>query len=128
MSDPSTTQPVCPQCAQSMNVARFRCERCDCHVDGSFDMPPLARLTADEQALVMAFVREHGSIRKMEAIFGISYPTVKNRLNAITKKFDAAFAEPDSRGMVLDKLAKGEINVAQALELLDQAQGGEKNG
>lgn len=79
---------------------------------------PFQQLTPEEQAFVIAFVREHGSIKRMEALFGISYPTVKNRLNQIARKLDATFQAPDERSSVLDQLARGEIDVQQALERL----------
>ena len=52
-------------------------------IDGRFELPPLAQLTAEDQVFVAAFVRCHGSIKQMEKYFGVSYPTIKNRLNKI---------------------------------------------
>src|ERR1700704_3134184 len=52
-------------------------------IEGHFEVPPLARLTAEDQTFVAAFVRCHGSIKQMEKFFGVSYPTIKNRLNKI---------------------------------------------
>jgi hypothetical protein len=118
MSEKQSAQPQCLKCGQTMEISRFRCQACDISVDGSFDLPPLARLSLEDQIFITAFVREHGNIKKMEALFGISYPTVKNRLNAIGKKLDAAYQAPDVRSAILDRLAKGEITVEQALEQL----------
>ena len=102
-----------------MQITRYRCSDCDLVVEGSFEPTPLARLSLEEQAFVTAFVREHGNIRKMEALFEISYPTVKNRLRALASKLDAALNVPGDRSVVLDRLARGEITVEQALELLE---------
>src|SRR5256885_1793802 len=55
-------------------------------IEGSFDLPALARLDADDQVFVAAFVRCHGSIKQMEAFFGVSYPTIKNRLNRLSEQ------------------------------------------
>ena len=52
-------------------------------IQGEFELPPLARLRYEDQVFVSEFVRSHGSIKDMEKAFGISYPTVKNRLNRI---------------------------------------------
>jgi hypothetical protein len=68
----------------------------------------------------MAFVRSHGSIKKMESLFGISYPTVKNRLNAIGAALDKTFEVPSPNLYVLEQLARGEITVDEALEKLSQ--------
>jgi hypothetical protein len=65
---------------------------------------------------VVAFVRHHGSIKKMEALFDISYPTVKNRLNAIGAALDKSFEAPSPNAAVLEQLARGEITVDEALE------------
>lgn len=89
-------------------------------VEGRFELPPLARLAPDDQVFVMAFVRAHGSIKKMEALFGVSYPTVKNRLNRIAGQFE--FVEIDaapSRAEILERLERGELSVDDAVELLE---------
>lgn len=118
MHNQDAAQPHCLKCGQPLAITRYHCEACDLSVDGRFELPPLARLSLEEQVFVTAFVREHGSIKKMEALFDISYPTVKNKLNAIAKKLDAAYKVPDMKSAVLDRLAKGEITVEQALEQL----------
>ncbi len=114
------TQPQCPKCGRPMQVSRFTCSACDVDLEGRFDLPPLARLSVREQVFVVAFVRCHGNIKRMEQVFGISYPTVKNRLNALTDKLDAPLQAPQRPGPVLDRLAAGEINVEQALDMLGQ--------
>ena len=88
-------------------------------IEGSFALAPLAKLTAEDQLFVTAFVRSHGSIKEMEALFGISYPTVKNRLNAISAQLPFVEVNPPSPGKdVLDELDKGEISVEEALKRL----------
>ena len=67
-------------------VERVRLSEKDIAIEGSFDLPPLARLSAEDQVFVMAFVQCHGSIKQMERIFGISYPTVKKRLDSIASR------------------------------------------
>jgi hypothetical protein len=91
----------------------------DISIEGSFTLPPLARLTAEDQLFVTAFVRSHGSIKDMESLFGISYPTVKNRLNAISAQLPFVEVNPPSPGRdVLDQIDKGEITVEEALKRL----------
>ena len=87
-------------------------------IQGEFELPPLARLRYEDQVFASEFVRSHGSIKDMEKAFGISYPTVKNRLNAIAAALDASFHAPPSNAEVLQRLAKGEITVDEALEQL----------
>ncbi|MBN2227576.1 MAG: DUF2089 domain-containing protein [candidate division Zixibacteria bacterium] len=88
-------------------------------LEGEFELPPLARLSTEDQIFVAAFVRCHGSIKQMEQYFGVSYPTIKNRLNRIGEllefvKIDLAPAS----NPVLDRLERGEISVDEAMELL----------
>lgn len=95
-------------------------------IEGDFELPPLARLTYEDQVFVAAFVHSHGSIKDMERAFGISYPTVKNRLNRIIEKLPLAVVEtppspapavtaPDvAADDVLGMLERGEITAAEA--------------
>src|SRR5476649_2420848 len=62
-------------------------------IEGAFDLPRLAQLSAEDQVFVTAFVRSHGSIKEMEQVFGVSYPTIKARLNRIAANL--AFVETD---------------------------------
>jgi hypothetical protein len=92
-------------------------------IHGEFDLPPLARLRYEDQVFVSEFVRNHGSIKDMEKAFGISYPTVKNRLNRIVAQLQlvevgtvsgAATGAGPSEGDVLDLLERGEISADEA--------------
>jgi len=97
-------------------------------IEGPFALPPLAQLPAEDQVFVAAFVRCHGSIKQMEKYFGVSYPTIKNRLNKIGSQLSFVEIEqgPENEGRahtrseVLDRLSRGELTVAQALERLKE--------
>jgi len=109
---------TCTDCNKPMKVTRMACSSCGMSMEGDFEVAPLAQLSADDQSFIMAFVRSHGSIKKMEALFGISYPTVKNRLNAIGASLEKSFQAPSPNLYVLEQLARGEISVEEALEKL----------
>lgn len=109
---------VCPSCSKPMKLSRFSCPSCSAHLEGDFELSPLAKLSPDDQAFVIAFVRHHGTIKKMEALFDISYPTVKNRLNAIAAALDRDFEAPSPNLYVLEQIARGEITVEEALNKL----------
>ena len=94
----------------------------DITIEGNFELPPLAQLNMDDQIFAAAFLKTHGSIKQMETIFGISYPTVKNRLNAIAKQIGIVDVEVDIKSPVsniLDKLEQGEIDVSEALREME---------
>ena len=104
-----------------MTVERVRLQGSDVAIEGSFELPPLARLSAEDQVFVMAFVRGHGSIKEMERIFGVSYPTIKNRLNSLAERFQMVEAVPaESHSQVLDELERGDISVDEAIDRMSQ--------
>ena len=101
-------------------IERVRLADRDIVLEGAFELPQLARLAPDDQVFVAAFVKSHGSIKEMEAVFGVSYPTVKARLNRISAQL--AFVETNAapgRTEVLDRLARGEITAEQAIKELE---------
>ena len=99
-----------------ITVERVRIDEGDICIQGRFELPPLAQLPAEDQVFVMAFIRAHGSIREMERVFGISYPTVKNRLNRVSALFEFVEVEalPD-RTAVLAQLESGDITPEEAI-------------
>jgi hypothetical protein len=89
-------------------------------IEGEFALPQLARLSAEDQVFVVAFLKSHGSIKEMEQVFGISYPTVKTRLNRIAAQLEFVEIDPKpSRNEVLDRLERGEISAADAIRQLE---------
>jgi hypothetical protein len=86
-------------------------------IQGEFELPPLARLRYEDQVFVSEFVRSHGSIKDMEKAFGISYPTVKNRLNRIIAQLQLVEVGTDASSVpndALDLLERGEISADEA--------------
>ena len=75
-------------------VERVRLVGKDIAIEGAFAPPQLALLTAEDQVFVAAFVRSHGSIKEMEQVFGVSYPTVKARLNRIAGQLEFVDTNP----------------------------------
>jgi hypothetical protein len=91
-------------------------------IEGAFELPPLAQLPMEDQVFVGAFIRSHGSIKEMERLFGVSYPTVKARLNRLSEALGSGLAvENDPRptsAEVLDQLERGEMTAQEAAEAL----------
>ena len=105
---------------RSLAVERVRLADGGAAIEGSWDLPQLARLSAEDQIFVTAFVRSHGSIKEMERIFGVSYPTIKSRLNRIGSSLEFVDTNPQpSRVEILERLRRGEIDADAAVEELE---------
>ena len=113
------SQASCCGCGRDMRITQVRCPQCDVSMEGEFEISPFARLPLEDQLFVAAFVRHHGSIKKMEGLFGISYPTVKNRLNAIVCRIDKNFEAPSPNSRILEQLSRGQITVGEALDRME---------
>ena len=89
-------------------------------VEGQFGLPQLARLSPEDQAFVIAFVRSHGSIKAMEQTFGVSYPTIKGRLKRISSQLELIQATPvHTRNEILEQLNNSEISAGEAIRALE---------
>jgi hypothetical protein len=105
---------------QRILVERIRLVDKDIAIEGSFELPQLARLSSDDQVFITAFVRSHGSIKEMEQVFGVSYPTIKARLTRIAEGLEFVETNPmPSRTEVLDRLTRGEITAQDAIRELE---------
>lgn len=101
-------------------VERVRIPDKQIAIEGAFTLPELVRLSLEDQVFITAFLRSHGSIKEMEQIFGVSYPTIKARLNRIAGQLEFVDTNPSpSRAEVLERLKKGEITAADAIRELE---------
>jgi hypothetical protein len=110
------------------SIERIRLADQGIAIEGSFELPPLARLTAEDQVFVAAFVRCHGSIKQMEKFFGVSYPTIKGRLNRIGSQLPFAEIDPPaderaSASELLTRLERGEASVDDVIQQLQKKEG-----
>jgi len=101
-------------------VERVRLTDSDVAIEGSFELPQLARLNLEDQVFITAFVRCHGSIKEMEQVFGVSYPTIKSRLTRIANGLEFVETNPaPSQAEILERLKRGEITAQQAIGELE---------
>src|SRR5580698_9366527 len=105
---------------QPIVVERVRLAGKEVAIEGTFELPQLARLSAEDQVFVVAFLRSHGSIKEMEQVFGVSYPTIKARLTRIAGSLEFVETNPaPPRAEVLERLSRGEISAAEAIRDLE---------
>ncbi|MHC4411849.1 MAG: DUF2089 family protein [Planctomycetota bacterium] len=81
---------TCPACNNRLKVKSLICEQCNTEIQGQYELPPLASLCPDDQAFILDFMKASGSLKEMAKLLGLSYPTVRNRLDEIIERVKLA--------------------------------------
>lgn len=120
----------CPACGGPLEIREYACTACDVTIRGHFPMVsrgPFARLTDDQLAFLHLFVTSRGNMSDVERSLGVSYPTVRAKLDdliaALTDEVPeqpAPAATGLSRDEVFDRVSRGEITVDDAMAMLDE--------
>ncbi len=110
----------CPVCNKNLEIVEYHCPTCDITIKGRFGVGELGALSVAHQEFVKVFVCSGGNIKEVEKVLGISYPTVKSRLNEISMVLCRKSQDSEERISqdVLARLDKGEISVEAALKEL----------
>ncbi len=140
----NTLPTVCPFCGGELYVTHFYCRECDAHMEGRFisgvfaDLKPeqlafiehfVSRLNPEQLTFIETFVRCEGKINRMEGELGLSYPTIRNRLNEVIRKlgYEPDIDEPlpfgiseEKRLSILEELDAGRISAEEAMRLLQE--------
>lgn len=120
----------CPVCGEALDVTKLSCPRCETSIEGRFETCKFCQLSNEQKDFVEIFIKSRGNIKEVERELGVSYPTVRGRLDAIIQalgypverereKEDEAQTAA-RRKVILDSLAKGEIPADEAVKLLKQ--------
>jgi hypothetical protein len=120
---------TCPVCTSELAVTRLHCRSCGTTLEGDFSVGRFGRLNRDQLALLESFLRSRGNLREMERELGISYPTVRGRVEALVRalgfgpRADEEADEDDAptqaiatptRDAILERLARHEISAEEA--------------
>ncbi len=109
----------CPGCGKTMTPVVCDCQECSLRLEGRFSLSILSELPTSDQALMIAFVRSFGSIKRIQEILGVSYPTARMRIAGVIKRLDGIMQAPDSgENVILGMLDSGDITVTEAIERL----------
>jgi hypothetical protein len=115
----------CPICGHDLIITRLTCSHCSTKLEGEFVSCNFCRLDKEQWRFLEVFIRCRGNMRDMEKEFGLSYPTLRNRLEALIQLLglDNEKSKPDTRKIssrmeVLNALEKGEIDPREAARLL----------
>ena len=130
---------TCPVCSGELTIARLHCRSCGTTLEGEFGVGRFGRLDREQMSLLESFLRSRGNLKEMERELGISYPTVRGRVDALIRSlglsdgmpeadddFGAGFADgfadaPDpasERRSILERLARKEISAEDAASAL----------
>ena len=85
----------CPSCGAGLRVVQLACPACKTLVSGSYPLPALSRLSDEDREFVLAFILSSGSLKQMAKLYGVSYPTVRNRLDDLISLLSDAMEAPD---------------------------------
>jgi hypothetical protein len=88
----------CPSCDSQLKVKSLICEQCQTEIQGQYELPSLARLSADDQTFVLEFIKSSGSLKEMARLLGLSYPTVRNRLDEVIERIKLAENSDENNG------------------------------
>ncbi len=113
----------CPVCGAGTEITRISCLNCNTTIEGHFQVCKFCRLTQEQKAFIDVFIKCRGNIKEVEKELGVSYPTVKNRLDEAIRALgyeaeNDGEKQPADRMEILERLNKGEITVDEAVELL----------
>ncbi len=121
---------ICPVCESELHVTRLHCQTCGTTIDGEFTVGRFAQLNREQLLLLEGFLRSRGNLRELERELGVSYPTVRARVENLLRALGLADGEPaavrtvesemdaDSRRTVLERLARHELTAEQAAAAL----------
>jgi hypothetical protein len=117
---------TCPVCGEELQVTRLHCRACDTSIEGRFSVGSFDRLAPDQLLFAETFIRCEGKLNRMEKEMGLSYPTLRARLNELilSMGYEVGHEEPpagiseDERHQILDDLASGKLSSEDAVRLL----------
>ncbi len=122
----SRTLTACPVCDAGLRITELTCSHCNTRLGGVFMTTPLARVPHEHQTFIETFVRCRGVIRDVERVLGISYPTVRTRLDAAVEALEAVLAadrqqtvqQGNRRRAILEQVEGGLLSPEEAAERL----------
>ncbi|MDI3546692.1 MAG: hypothetical protein PWR10_344 [Halanaerobiales bacterium] len=116
----------CPVCGDNLRITTLKCPSCQTSISGNFRLDKFSRLNSEQLHFVEVFIKSRGNIKEVEREMGISYPTVRNKLDDVIEALGYSVQDsPDDssaakRKEILDSLERGEISSQEAVKLLQK--------
>lgn len=111
----------CPVCDEELKVTKLSCPSCHTHIEGEFSMCKFCRLSNEQKYFIEIFIKSRGNIKEIEKELGISYPTVRSRLENIISSLGYQpknYNNESDKKDILEKLKNGDITTDEAIKLL----------
>lgn len=113
----------CPICSSKLKITRLKCSQCGTVIENDFELSKLSYLTGEQLNFIEVFIKSRGNIKEVEKELGISYPTVRAKLDEVIAALGYTVARqkdmPYSKD-VIDMLESGEISAEQAINMLKE--------
>jgi hypothetical protein len=112
---------TCPVCSQQLQITRLQCTHCHTTIENQFQLSKLASLAKEQLHFIETFITCRGNIKEVEKALGISYPTVRGKLDEIITALGHSpqkKQEEVSKKETISMLEKGEISPEEAVEML----------
>jgi hypothetical protein len=117
---------TCPVCGETLTVTRLHCRSCDTNIEGQFAIGAFDRLSPEHLLFAETFIRCEGKLNRMEKELGLSYPTLRARLNDLIRAMGYEVGQDEivpgvsdeERRQILDDLAAGRVSSEDAVKLL----------
>ena len=116
----------CPVCGGTYVVTQLQCDGCKSKLEGQFSTGKLSALSAEQTAFVEVFLSCRGNIKEVEKALGISYPTVRSRLDDVLETMGYPTRRKDEKADVLEALSRGEISLEDAASTIGKWQNKDK--
>ena len=109
-------------CGERLALTRLSCRSCGTEISGDFEACEFCALGADDRQVLRVFLASRGNMKELERHLGVSYPTARARFDQLLSRLGLASERPSGAGRVdlLERLARGEIDVEEAMEGLDR--------
>lgn len=141
MTPPFEVPARCPHCGHDLEVREVACPACETQIRSRYRLSPFDRLDPEQRRFALLFLRAAGNLREMERLLGVSYPTVRKKLDEVIAVLggpaaasggeggagssDGASQRGGTRQAILERVRRGELTVDEALVLLSRVASGE---
>jgi hypothetical protein len=109
----------CPFCQEKVKIKKVECLKCGVSFEGEFYSSPIMALSEEQQQFIELFVLYSGRLKEMAEIHGVTYPTIRARLDQV---IDALKVEINKKGdykkQILDKVEEGKITPEKAAQII----------